>query len=181
MKVDSFSVKTSVKCTANMSWLTANKSCFWGLLLSHMFMLCIGANVGSTGITSSRRKPERRLPVAPPSVRLHGRNAALRSVIVGAQWAWHGHSVKTNWPLEQRFRLQQAGRVTSPQRALCSPVSWLWNGDGDGGLLLRGRLLPWVQSAYRTRLLPSHSGTCLCLRLSFSILGELFTFPKHLI
>ena len=39
--------------------------------------------------------------------RLPSRNAALRWVIVGVQWAWRGHSVKNNWAQKWRFRLHQ--------------------------------------------------------------------------
>lgn len=55
-------------------------------------------------IAQRKRKPERpplhssSLPVAHSCARLHSRNAALRSVIVSVQWAWHGHSVKNNSP-----------------------------------------------------------------------------------
>lgn len=67
-------------------------------------------------IAQTERKPERpglhgcSLPVAHSCARLHSRNAALRSVIVSVQWAWHGHSVKNNSAQKQRFRLQQQVR-----------------------------------------------------------------------
>lgn len=74
------------------------------------------------------------LPVASSCGRLHGRNAELRSVIVSAQWAWHGRSVKNNSFQKQVY--VAAGAIREPpQRPFCSPVTWLWNWSGDQHLL----------------------------------------------
>lgn len=87
-------------------------------------------------ISQTERKPERSrsLPVAHSCARLHSRNAALRSVIVSVQWAWHGHSVKNNSAQKQRFRLHQQV-WQNLQRTLCSLVIWLWNRLGNQCLL----------------------------------------------
>lgn len=76
-------------------------------LFNHIFDIWAGKKKKSVrspreASSQTKRKPERpslhssSLPVAHSCARFHSRNAALRSVIVSVQWAWHGHSVKNN-------------------------------------------------------------------------------------
>lgn len=87
-------------------------------------------------INQRKQEPDRphwrssSLPVAHSCARLHSRNAALRSVIVGVQRACRGHSVRNNWATQPRFQLQRQvpqpsstkGRAVAGRNASCTPL-----------------------------------------------------------